>query len=398
MTPNDVKTLVYNTIEQASTSLREISLKIHDDPELGNKEYHACQILTDYLESQGFHITRNAAGMETAFIAEYSNGPGRKIGYCAEYDALPGVGHGCGHNLIAISGVACALATKKLLENEAIKGTVVLFGTPAEESTSGKITLVKSGEVKRRVDVAMMLHPFAQDGLYANMLALDTLIVEFFGKASHAGMAPWNGVNALDAMFAGLDNVAMLRQQTLPTNRMHGIITSGGKSANVIPDYSSAKCYARAVTRDQLAELKPKMENCFKAAARATGCQYKMYWAPYGPVDDVFMNTAMAECYKKHMEKEGVKFLPRSEEEKIASASTDMGNFSYEVPSIHPAFGIETTATNHTKEFANAARTEKAHELTLRAAKCLALTAADVFLSDSFFDQIVKDFEQGKPE
>ncbi|KAI8099217.1 peptidase M20, dimerization domain-containing protein [Halteromyces radiatus] len=244
----------------------------------------------------------------------------------------------------------------------------------------------------------MMLHPFAQDSLYVRMLALDTLEVEFFGKQSHAGMAPWNGINAVDAIMQGFDNMAMLRQQVLPSNRMHGIITDGGQAANVIPAHSAARLYARSVTRKQLEDLKIKMENCFKAAAKATGCTYKMSWGAKGPVEDVFMNTTLAEYYKELMERQGVKYLPRAEEEQIIGASTDMGNFSYAVPSIHPAFGIATTATNHTKEFADAAATEKAHELTLRAAKCLSLTAARVYLSEAFYKAAVVDFEKGKPE
>ncbi|CAO3588467.1 unnamed protein product [Absidia cylindrospora] len=396
MSNSDIRGSITRTIDGLDATLREISLKIHDDPELGNREFHAYELLTRYLKEQGFSIIYEAAGMKTAFIAEYTNGPGRRVGFCSEYDALPGVGHGCGHNLIAIAGLACAIATKHLLEENKIQGTVVLFGTPAEESTSGKITFVKSGEVNKRVDVGMMLHPFAEDGLYANMLALDTLEVEFFGKQSHAGMAPWNGINAVDAIMQGFDNIAMLRQQILPTNRMHGIITDGGEAANVIPAHSAARFYARSVTRDQLADLKVRMENCFKAAAKATGCTYKMSWAPNGPVEDVFMNTTLAEYYKVLMEEQGVEYLPRAKEEQIIGASTDMGNFSYAIPCIHPAYGIDTTATNHTKEFAAAASTLKAHQNTLRAAKCLSLTAAHVYLSDTFYEAAVADFKKGK--
>ncbi|CAO3650959.1 unnamed protein product [Cunninghamella blakesleeana] len=398
MVPADIKDSIVQTIDDLSPKLREISLKIHDDPELGNHEFHAYQLLTEYLENQGFNVICEAVGLKTAFIAEYSNGEGRRIGFCSEYDALPGVGHGCGHNLIAIAGIACAIAIKEALQKNLIKGTVVLFGTPAEESTSGKIDFVNSGEVNKRVDVAMMLHPFAADSLYVRMLALDTLVVEFFGKSSHAGMAPWEGINAVDAIMQGFDNIAMLRQQTIPSNRMHGIITDGGKAANVIPDYSSAKFYARSLTRDQLAELKPKMENCFKAAAKATGCTYKMNWAPGGPVEDVFMNTPLAEYYKILMEEQGVNYIPRVDEEQIIGASTDMGNFSYAVPSIHPAYGIDTTATNHTKEFAAAAGTEEAHKLTIRASKCLSITAAHTYLDDAFYEDVVADFKKGKPQ
>ncbi|CAO3597019.1 unnamed protein product [Absidia cylindrospora] len=388
MFSNDIKDTITQTIKDLDSSLRALSLK----------EFHAYQLLTEYLKNQGFNIVYEAAGMKTAFIAEFSNGPGRRVGFCSEYDALPGVGHGCGHNLIAISGVACAMATKRLLEQNKIQGTVVLFGTPAEETTSGKITLVHSGDVKERVDVAMMLHPFAEDGLYPGYLALDTIQVEFHGKQSHAGMAPWNGVNAVDAVMQGFDNIAMLRQQTLPSNRMHGIITHGGQAANVIPAYASAKLYARSLTKDQLTELKTKMENCFKAAAKATGCTVNMSWAESGPTDDVFMNTSLAEYYKALMEEQGVKYRPRAEEEQIVGGSTDMGNFSYAVPSIHPAFGIYTTATNHTREFAQAAGTAKAHQATLRAATCLSITAAHVYLSDAFYQSVLADFKKGKPQ
>ncbi|KAI9481584.1 MAG: hypothetical protein EXX96DRAFT_567309 [Benjaminiella poitrasii] len=396
---NDIKQSITNTINSVDKELREISLKIHDDPELGNKEFHAYKILTEYLEKKGFEMTHKAVGLETAFMATFSNSKtGRRVGFVCEYDALPGVGHACGHNIITVQGLACALSLKALMEQGLVQGTVVLFGTPAEESTSGKINFVKEGVVKDSVDYAMMLHPLTQDGLYNQMLALDSCDIEFFGKASHAGMAPWNGVNALDAMIQGFDSIGLLRQQVLPTDRLHGIITNGGKAANVIPDYTSAHFYARSLTRNQLKELKPRVENCFKAAAIASGCEIKIKWSSMGPVEDVFMNDAMAMKYKHYMEQEGIKFLPRSEEEQITSGSTDMGNFSYVVPTIHPGYGIHTTAANHTKEFAKAARTEVAHQDTLRAAKCLALTAAEVMMDDALYKQVVADFEKGKPQ
>ncbi|KAG1206714.1 hypothetical protein G6F35_011151 [Rhizopus arrhizus] len=218
--PNDLKKSIEGTIEQHNQELRTISLEIHDHPELGNKEFNASKVLTDYLEQHGFQVTRGVIGLDTAFIAEYSNGqPGRRIGFCSEYDALPNIGHGCGHNLIAIQGVACALAVKRLLEQKLISGSVTLFGTPAEESTCSKIKFVKEGEIQRRVDFCMMLHPNPKDSVFMKSLSLDQVDIEFFGKASHAGMAPWNGINALDALMQGFDNVGMLRQQTLPTNR-----------------------------------------------------------------------------------------------------------------------------------------------------------------------------------
>ncbi|RCH92705.1 hypothetical protein CU098_007000 [Rhizopus stolonifer] len=396
---SQIQDAVTKTIQSLDKELREISLKIHDDPELGNQEYHAIDVLTDYLKKKGFKVTRKVAGLETAFTAEFSNDTTkRRVGFCCEYDALPGIGHGCGHNLISIQGLACAITIKTLMEQGLVQGTVVLFGTPAEESTSGKINFVKENVVQSKVDCAMMLHPFADDSLYTTWLALDTFEVEYFGKASHAGMAPWNGINALDALMQGFDNIGMLRQQTLSTNRIHGIIKKGGESANVIPAYASAKFYARSATKDQLAELKPKIENCFKAAALATGCEIKYGWAELGPVDDVFMNDTLASSYKAYMEQRGVSFQPRSTEEKVTNASTDMGNFSYAVPAIHPAYGLNITAANHTKEFAEAARTPEAHQYTLRAATCLTLTATDVLLDDDFYERMIQDFKKGKPQ
>ncbi|GAA5809229.1 hypothetical protein MFLAVUS_002634 [Mucor flavus] len=396
---NDIKQSISHTIQGLDEELREISLKIHDDPELGSKEFHAYNLLTKYLAGKGFDMTYEASGLKTAFMAKYSNSSsGRRVGFVCEYDALPGIGHACGHNIITVQGLACALAFKELMDKGLVQGTVVLFGTPAEETTSGKINMVKDGLVQDNVDYAMMLHPFAIDGLYGRMLALDTLEVEFFGKASHAGMAPWNGVNAVDALMQGFDNIGLLRQQTIPTDRLHGIITKGGNSPNVIPAYSSARFYARSITRNQLKALKPRVENCFKAAALATGCNYKLSWAPLGPVEDVFMNDAMTVDFKHYMEKEGIKYHTRTEEEQTSTGSTDMGNFSYVVPTIHPAYGIHTDAANHTKEFAAAARLPRAHQDTIRAAKCLAFTAAKVMTSDTFYQQVVDDFKKGKPQ
>ncbi|KAL7309984.1 hypothetical protein PS15m_010798 [Mucor circinelloides] len=396
---NDIKESIANTIKSLDRELREISLKIHNDPELGSKEFHAYKLLTEYVKSKGFQVTYEAAGLETAFMAKFSNSKsGRRVGFVCEYDALPGVGHACGHNIITVQGLACALALKALMEQDLVQGTVVLFGTPAEETTSGKINFVKEGVLQANVDYAMMLHPFATDGIYGRMLALDSADIEFFGKASHAGMAPWNGINALDALMQGLDNVGLLRQQMISTDRVHGIITNGGAAANVIPAYASAHFYARSITKDQLKELKPRVDNCFKAAALATGCEIKMQWGKLGPVEDVFMNDAMALNYKHYMEQEGITYKSRFDEEQTSTGSTDMGNFSYAVPSIHPAYGIHTTAANHTKEFAAAAKTEVAHQDTLRAAKCLSMTAAEVMVDDKLYEQVVDDFKKGKPQ
>ncbi|KAG2189462.1 hypothetical protein INT44_004604 [Umbelopsis vinacea] len=208
---------VTNVINSVDRELRKISLKIHDNPEGSYEEVKAHALLTDYLEQKGFIVTRHASGLETGFFAEYSNGPGRRVGFCSEYDALPGVGHACGHNLIAIAGLACAIATRNLLERNLLQGSVVLFGTPAEEKGSGKIRMVNHNDIQSRVDFCMMLHPFPSEGVYGTMLALDSATVEYFGKPSHAAGAPFNGRNAVDALMQGkLSREMMLVGKSLP--------------------------------------------------------------------------------------------------------------------------------------------------------------------------------------
>ncbi|CAO3643300.1 unnamed protein product [Mucor hiemalis] len=399
MASKHIKQVIDDTINDHDKILREISLKIHDNPEPGNKEYKAFKLLTDYLENEGFTVKRSVVGLETAFTAEYSNGkPGRRIGFCSEYDALPGIGHACGHNLIAITGVACALAVKKLLEDNLLSGSVTLFGTPAEESSSGKTQFVQTGTLQKMVDFAMMLHPAPGNGIYVKCLALDSVTVEYFGRQSHAGASPWDGINAVDALMQGFDNVAMLRQQTLTSNRVHGIITNGGESPNVIPNYASARFFTRAVTSKQLKELKAKVENCFKASALAAGCEVKITWAPWGQIDDVFTNEVLADQWIGHMKDLGFKFFTRQEEESMVSGSTDMGNFTNAIPGIHAGFDIGTTAPNHTVEFTKAARSKTGHERALKAARCLALTAADIFENDDLFDKAVAYFKKGKDQ
>ncbi|KAI8071954.1 hypothetical protein BDF21DRAFT_366297 [Thamnidium elegans] len=399
MASKEIKQVIDDTINSYSDKLRAISLDIHDHPEPGNKEYRAFNLLTDFLEKEGFTVSRGVVGLETAFTAEYSNGKaGRRVGFCSEYDALPGVGHACGHNLIAISGVACALAIKQLLQDGLLSGSVALFGTPAEETSNAKLVFVKAGEIQRLADFAMMLHPGPVSGCFVNYLAMDSVLIEYFGRQSHAGASPWDGINAVDALMQGFDNVGMMRQQTLSTNRVHGIIKSGGQSPNVIPNYASAYFYGRSVTRAQLNQLKIQLENCFKAAALASGCKMKLNWTPFGQLDDVFTNEEFALNWIEHMKAEGVSFYTRQEEESVTSGSTDMGNVTYALPGIHAGYSIGTNASNHTVEFARVAGTLEAHEKTLQASRCLALTAADVFEDDDLFNRAVAYFKKGKAQ
>ncbi|KAH8550366.1 hypothetical protein BGW37DRAFT_499051 [Umbelopsis sp. PMI_123] len=389
----ELEKIIYSSIDNASSELREISLELHRNPELGMHEYHSHDLLTDFLERKGFKVTRHAYGMETAFTAEFSNGRGRRVGLCSEYDGLKGLGQGCGHNLIAISGVGAALAIKAALENGQVKGKVILYGTPAEEITVGKVVMCNLEVFKKNVDVCMMVHPAPGDTVYHRMLAVDHVNVEFFGKPSHAAAAPWNGINALDAIAQTWNNISMLRQQILPTDRLHGIITDGGKAANIIPDYAAATFFVRSLKISQLEELKPRVEKCFEAAAVATGCKVKFTWKDVGVTKDVLVNSVLADRYAKYMESYGISYPPRAEQEQMSGGSTDAGNISYQVPLVHPSFGIHTTAVNHTHEFTAAAKTEIAHEDTLRATKAMAMTLIDILQSQQMLDAAVAEFE-----
>ncbi|CAG8446234.1 5650_t:CDS:10 [Ambispora gerdemannii] len=335
-------------------------------------EHFAHKILTEYLEAKGFKVTRHAYGLKTAFRAEFenrvdgssANDKVRTVSFNSEYDALPGIGHACGHNLIAISGVAAAYGVKQALKSLKMPGKVVLFGTPAEETIFGKIMLLEAGAYDD-VDICLMIHPSNQDNIGAAFLALVDVDIEYFGRASHASAAPWNGKNALDAAILAYTSVSLLRQQILPSDRQ----------------------------RDQLAKLRQRVESCFITAAASTGCKYKITWGH--EVNDVLTNLKLGNKYAKHMNDYGVDFPydPLS-----SAGSTDMGNVSYRVPSIHSRISLGTKNGIHTPEFEKDAKTIEAHTRIIRASKCLALTALDVITDDQFYKDVYDEFVRVKPK
>ncbi len=362
-------------IDAASAQLRELSLDIHANPELLFQEHRAHALLSDYLEKQGFQVERGAYELATAFEATTGSG-GPTLAVYSEYDALPGIGHACGHNLIAISGVATALALKAALGEG--QGTVVLLGSPAEEGGGGKIFMHERGALEG-VDAALMLHPAPDDSVWFTSNAIQSLRLEYFGKNAHAAGSPWEGVNALDAMVAAYNNVSMLRQQMHPSDRVHGVILEGGLKPNIIPDHTLAEWYIRAATIGELHALKPRVVACFEAAAQATGCTMELTWTGR-EYADVLTNDAMGERYATHLRALGGSVAAKGEPG-FGGFSTDMGNVSYVVPSIHPMFRIPVTpgAGNHTAGFTACAATEEAHAATLRASKALAFAALDLY-------------------
>jgi amidohydrolase len=359
-------------IDALAADLDGLALAIHDHPELGYQERFASAALADYLISQGLPVTRASGGVETAFVSEIKNGGGPTIAICSEYDALPGIGHGCGHNLIAAAGVGAYLGTAAVAAE--LKGTVRLVGTPAEEGGSGKVKLHAAG-VFDGVDAAMMFHPADADVLDPLMVALRVLDLEFHGKAAHAAASPYAGVNALDALMLGWGAMSALRQLVRSDSRIHGIITDGGQAPNVIPERAAARIVVRAADPSYLGDLRRRVLACFEGAATATGCELRYEWGE--AMDMVTTNGPMAAAFGDNARALGRELGPRRAGE--TSGSTDMGNISSLIPSIHPFLSVSAERVPwHSREFAAAARTPRALETMHVAAKALALTAIDL--------------------
>eukprot|EP00794_Sanderia_malayensis_P015295 gene15295-16872_t len=386
-----------SAIDQNADALHAISQSIWAKPELCFEERHAHEVLTTYLEAQGFKVSKQTP-LETAFIARTGNNAdgGINVGVICEYDALPGIGHACGHNLIAEAGVATALGLKAILDaNPDIKAQVVVFGTPAEEGGGGKISMIEQNCFDE-VDFCMMVHPGPVDVVECETLSITPLTIIFHGKEAHAAGAPWLGINALDAAVQCYSNISMLRQQVLPTCRIHGIIKDGGVKPNIIPQRSELLYYARAPTDKLRDALKEKMENCAKAAAVATGCTMEIV-----PEKDevaysnMKKNDILNAVYKKHALSLGFTFPDYKNlagPEKNFAGSTDMGNVSYVKPSIHPIYKIGN-AFNHTKEFTNVAAQPEAQKPTLDSAKAMMMTAIEVVMNSKLLDAAKKELE-----
>ena len=374
-------------IDSASTALRGLSLDIHSHPELNFEEHHAHAVLTDHLESAGFSVERGAFELPTAFQAVAGSGS-PVIALFSEFDALPGIGHACGHNLIAISGVATALGLKAAL-GEA-NGTIVLLGSPAEEGGGGKALMIERGALEG-VDAALMLHPAPIGNGPPHLIAAEHLEVRYHGKGTHAGATPWMGINALDAMVLAYTNVSVLRQQLHTTDLIHGVITSGGEKANIIPDFTAAQWIIRAQAAAELTDLKRRVMACFEAAAAATGCTLET--RVMGPAyDDLRQNEVIGRRYLAAIAELGAAHVSH-EIGMDSGAVNDMGNVSYNVPSIHPVFGIPATDGNHTPGFTAAAATPEAHEATIMASKALAATALELVFDPALLARAKAEFE-----
>jgi amidohydrolase len=373
------KRAIVEAVDRLGAQLDELSRRIHDHPELGYEEVRACGWLSDFLTAQGFAVERGVAGVDTAFRATIGAGIGPTIAILCEYDALPGIGHACGHNVIATAGAGAGAALGAIRDRLPV-GRLQVIGTPAEEGGGGKIRLIRGG-VFKDVDCAIMIHGFDRTILHQDLLGIVRATFEFRGRAAHASADPWAGINALDAVIQLFNSVAMLRQQTPPDCRIHGIITDGGAAANVIPEHAAAVFYVRAPRLEQMWELYGRVVACAEGAARATGTTLTVtqHDNVYEPLR---RNQTLLDVFAANMQTVG---LTPSEPVPDRAGSSDVGNVSQVIPAIQPMVAIAPSGTAiHTRDFADAAVRPLARAGMLAAAKTMAMTAFDLLAPGRF--------------
>jgi len=377
-------------IDEIRGQLIDVSDEIHRNPELALKEVIAAKILTDELKKAGFEVEHGVAGMDTAIVAvhpEQSKGP--TIAILAEYDALPEIGHACGHNLIGAAALGASLVLGSMKKD--LPGKLVFMGTPAEEDIGGKITMVEAGLFKD-IDAAMMFHPSAGYTMTGRKgLALTEVKIEFYGKSSHASGSPEKGINALDAVIQTFNGINALRQHIKSDARIHGVITHGGVKPNIVPEFASADFYVRALTDEYRDELVKKLESCAEGAASATGATLK-YEVGSPSYQSRLMNETMGDAFEKNLIALGEPIVPLPEGS--GAGSSDIGNVSQVVPAIHPYISIcDNSIAGHSQEFTKASASKQGHAGMLTAAKALAMTAIDLFTDSDKMTQVKEEFQ-----
>jgi amidohydrolase len=386
-----VKQRLADEVEKRAEVLIDASHQIHANPELCYEEHFAHDLLTGLLEAEKLELERHACDLDTAFIARAGNGDGPTIAVLCEYDALPGIGHACGHNIIGTAGLGAGVAAAMLADE--LGGRVVIIGTPAEEGGGGKELLVQRGAFEG-VDAAMMVHPAGADLARMDVIAIHQMKVRYHGEAAHAAAFPHKGRNALDAAVLGYMNVAALRQHIKPNERIHGIITNGGDKPNIVPRFAAAEWYVRSPTLKSLDALKPRFMKCLEAGAHASGCEMEVEWQDPAYADMVD-NATMLELYMANAETTGRTLIPSTAGGPQVVGSTDMGNVSYVVPSIHPMIKVAPTHLSiHTPEFAEYTASADGDKAVLDGAKAMAMTVADLWLQPDKLEQAKAEFAQ----
>ena len=389
MSLDSLKRDVAAAIDGMRAELLDLSHAIHQEPELALQEFKSAAKLENAVARHDIPIQRGAFGLETAYAAEFGKDGGPTIAILSEYDALPGVGHACGHNIIATSGLGAAMALSKL--GARLPGRVRYLGTPAEERFGGKELIAREGAFDG-VDAAMMIHPSNVDLVTMPCIAIAEVEATYHGRAAHASAMPYRGLNALDAVVTAYQSIAQLRQHIKQSERLHGIITEGGLAANIVPERASCRFYVRAADIHELGELKQRVHGCFQGAALATGTRAEITW---GKTDylDLKTNWPMADSFMRNAKALGREFFPVKEIPAGFAGSTDMGNVSHRVPSIHPMLAVAPAGVIiHNAEFATWAASEKGDAAVIDGAKALAMTALDLMSDRGLLDTAKADF------
>ena len=390
---DELKIRACNLIDKNSEVLISVSHEIHDHPEQNYEEVFASELLTKTANGLGVPVELGAFDCSTGFSGDVGTGP--TVCIMSEYDALPEIGHGCGHNIIAAAGLGSAIALASIAKDSG--GRVRYMGTPAEEGGGGKILMARNGALTG-VDLAMMVHPADADLATIDAIALQQLLVEYSGQESHAAAAPHLGRNALDAAVLGYMAVATLRQHILPTERVHGIFLKSGDKPNIVPSEASSEWYVRSDNVTSLAALKPRVLAALESGAHACGCSVSHEWIGAAYADMVTNNT-MGTMYAHNALRLGRTVTdPRQGGHRVVG-STDMGNVSHLVPSIHPMIASAPTGTSiHTKQFAQFARSPLADKAVLDGAKAMAMTAIDFWTSPERRVAVAAEFNAANPD
>ena len=381
----DARATAQRIIEGARDSLIELSHALHADPEIAFQEVRASASVADQLDAAGFTVTRGLGGLPTAVSGVFGSGP-LHVAIVAEYDALPGVGHACGHNIICAAAMGAALGLAAVAGELGLK--VSLIGTPAEEGGGGKITLLEEGAFAG-VHAAMMVHPAPLDTLDPLILAAQTLEIAYTGREAHAAGAPEMGINAADAFVVAQVGIGLLRQHLPPLTRVHGIVDKGGEAPNIVPAHTSGRFMVRARTTDELEALRDRVVACFEAGATATGARLEV--RPRVRYAHMEQDPEIVERYRLNAEALGRRFYPFAESG-LGPVSTDMGDVSLALPSIHPMIGIDSLpAVNHQPEFTDAAASPAGDRAVIDGALAMAWTAIDLTQSEPLRERLMED-------
>lgn len=387
------KQIILDYIENENHKYLEISHQIHQRPELGNEEIFASRTLIEDLIAHDFDVETDIAGHATGFIARYDSGiEGPTIGFLAEYDALPGLGHACGHNIIGTASVLAGTALKQVIDK--LGGKIIVLGCPAEEggeNGSAKATYVKAGVIDE-LDIALMVHPGNETYRTIDTLAVDVLDIKFYGKSTHASENADEARNALDAMISYFNGIAQLRQHIKRRQRVHGVILDGGKAANIIPDFTHARFYTRATSRKELDVLTERVGQIAKGAALQTDCDFE-----FGPiqngVNEFIKTSKLDDLFAKYATEMGEAVI----DDDFGYGSTDTGNVSHCIPTIHPHIKIGSrNLVGHTHRFREAAGSTHGDQALIRGAKILALMGQELIENKPLFEEIIEQYQYTK--